>query len=114
MHFLTMGYAEGHNDPFIELMRPPLDETPAQMMARRKREQDAQRISDRIDEQIKKDRMQSKKEKEVLKVLLLGQAESGEHPTCDLYLLPDIHHKQGKSTTLKSRVSYYLVSNTCV
>ena len=79
-----MGNAAGQNDPFIELMRPPPDETPAQMMARRKREQDAERVSDRIDEQIKRDRMQSKKEREVLKVLLLGQAESGEYRICDL------------------------------
>lgn len=76
---MTMGNASGQNDPFIELMRPPPDETPAQMMARRKREQDAERVSDRIDEQIKRDRMQSKKEREVTKVLLLGQAESGEY-----------------------------------
>ncbi|KAF8741044.1 hypothetical protein AX14_005951 [Amanita brunnescens Koide BX004] len=78
---MTMGNADGQNDPFIELMRPPPDETPAQMMARRKREQDAERVSDRIDEQIKRDRMQSKKEREVLKVLLLGQAESGKSTT---------------------------------
>jgi hypothetical protein len=81
---MTMGNSAGQNDPFIELMRPPPDETPAQMMARRKREQDAERVSDRIDEQIKRDRMQSKKEREVLKVLLLGQAESGEYRICDL------------------------------
>ena len=82
---MTMGNADGQNDPFIELMRPPPDETPAQMMARRKREQDAERVSDRIDEQIKRDRMQSKKEREVLKVLLLGQAESGEYRICDMF-----------------------------
>ncbi|PFH53457.1 hypothetical protein AMATHDRAFT_137279 [Amanita thiersii Skay4041] len=71
-----MGYTPAQNDPFIELMRPPPDETPAQLMARRKRELDAQRISDKIDEQIKKERALSKKEKTVTKVLLLGQAES--------------------------------------
>ena len=73
-----MGTFSGQNDPFIELMRPPPDETPAQMMARRKRELDAQRISDRIEEQLKMDRAQVKKEREATKVLLLGQAESGE------------------------------------
>ncbi|KAK2460763.1 hypothetical protein APHAL10511_007233 [Amanita phalloides] len=76
-----MGDAAGQNDPFVELMRPPLDETPAQMMARRKRELDAQRTSDRIDEQLKRDRVQLKKEKDVTKVLLLGQAESGKSTT---------------------------------
>ena len=81
---MTMGNAAGQNDPFIELMRPPPDETAAQMMARRKREQDAERVSDRIDEQIKRDRIQSKKEREITKVLLLGQAESGEYRICVL------------------------------
>lgn len=47
------------------------------MTARQKREVDAQRISDMIDEQIKHEKAQAKKEKNVIKVLLLGQSESG-------------------------------------
>jgi guanine nucleotide-binding protein alpha-1 subunit len=66
------------NDPFSEFMLPPPDETPAQRTARLKREFDAQQVSDRIDEQIKQERALAKKERNVIKVLLLGQAESGE------------------------------------
>ncbi|KAF8221182.1 heterotrimeric G protein alpha subunit [Tricholoma matsutake] len=69
------------SDPFIEFMLPPPDETPAQKTARLKRELDAQQVSDRIDEEIKQERLLAKKEKNVIKVLLLGQAESGKSTT---------------------------------
>ncbi|KAJ6481724.1 heterotrimeric G protein alpha subunit [Mycena sanguinolenta] len=69
------------NDPFYEIMRPPADETPAQMTARLKREADAQRISDNIDEDIKRDRAQQRKSRKELRILLLGQGESGKSTT---------------------------------
>lgn len=68
-------------DPFYEFMRPPLDETPAQKTARQKREIDAQRVNDAIEEDIQRERVvAARKDKKVIKVLLLGQAESGEWP----------------------------------
>lgn len=72
-----MGFLPGPTDPFYEFMSPPLDETPAQATARRVRESNAQRVSDIIDEQIKQEKIQSKKGKKIIKVLLLGQSESG-------------------------------------
>ncbi|EAU83998.2 heterotrimeric G protein alpha subunit [Coprinopsis cinerea okayama7 len=71
-----MGFVPGPSDPFYELMQPPPDETPAQATARQKRELDAQRINDRIDEEIKQERARAKKERNVIKLLLLGQSES--------------------------------------
>ncbi|CAA7268801.1 unnamed protein product [Cyclocybe aegerita] len=76
-----MGFSPGPTDPFYELMQPPLDETPAQKTARQKRELDAQRVSDQIDEDIKQERARAKKNKSVVKVLLLGQSESGKSTT---------------------------------
>ena len=73
-----MPFLPGPTDPFYELMQPPPDETPAQKTARQKRELDAQRHSDIIDEDIKQERAMSKKERKVIKVLILGQSESGE------------------------------------
>lgn len=81
-------------DPFLEFMLPPPGETPAQKEARLKREQDAQRVSDIIDEAIRQERANGKKEKNVVKVLLLGQAESGtwlvemdcQHPLLNVLL----------------------------
>ncbi|KAF9564079.1 heterotrimeric G protein alpha subunit [Agrocybe pediades] len=76
-----MGFLPGPADPFFEFMSPPIDETPAQKTARLKRELDAQRINDAIDEEIKQDRANAKKDKKVIKVLLLGQSESGKSTT---------------------------------
>lgn len=73
-----MVFTPGPSDPFYELMQPPADETPAQETARRKRELDAQRHSDKIDEDIKQERAEAKKQRGVINVLLLGQSESGE------------------------------------
>jgi hypothetical protein len=65
---------------------PPPDETDEQRVVREAREAEEKRVSDEIDEGIRKDKAAMKKERElVVKVLLLGQSESG------------------KSTTLKSR-----------
>jgi hypothetical protein len=72
-----MAFTPNEADPFYEIMRPPLDETPAQMTARLKREADAQRISDTIDEDIKRDRALQRKARKELRILLLGQGESG-------------------------------------
>jgi hypothetical protein len=73
-----MPFIPGTADPFYEFMKPPIDETPAQKTARITRELDAQRTNDTIDEQIKQERANSKKDKRAIKVLLLGQSESGE------------------------------------
>lgn len=56
---------------------PPPHETPAQRTAREKRELDAQKISLAIDDDIKHQRISFKKDKGVVKVLLVGQAHSG-------------------------------------
>ncbi|KAK7042366.1 G-protein alpha subunit [Favolaschia claudopus] len=74
-------FVPNENDPFYEIMRPPPDETPAQMTARLKREADAQRISDNIDEDIKRDRALQRKARKELRILLLGQGESGKSTT---------------------------------
>ncbi|EPQ52636.1 G-protein alpha subunit [Gloeophyllum trabeum ATCC 11539] len=59
-------------------MRPPESETDAQRRARLEKEQESKRISDEIDEQIRQEREKLKKYKEDVKLLLLGQAESGK------------------------------------
>lgn len=64
-------------DPFTLLLAPPANETPAQRRARRQAEEDARKESLRIDEILKTDKVLLKKRKNVVKVLLLGQSESG-------------------------------------
>ncbi|KAH8829160.1 heterotrimeric G protein alpha subunit [Flagelloscypha sp. PMI_526] len=63
------------------------DETPAQRTARQTRELEAARISEKIDEDIRQHRIQLKKERDVVRVLLLGQAESGKSTTLKNFLM---------------------------
>jgi hypothetical protein len=66
------------NDPFAHFLRPPVGETPEQRAERLRREAEATRISAEIDEAINRDRAAQKKDKDLIRVLLLGQSESGE------------------------------------
>ncbi|KAI0768152.1 G-protein alpha subunit [Trametes elegans] len=68
--------AEG--DPFSALLRPPASETEHERVDRLRREADAKRISDSIDEEIKADRERMRKSRQDIRLLLLGQAESGK------------------------------------
>jgi len=74
-----MGFLPHPSDPFYDFMKPPEDETPAQKTARLTREADAQSTNNAIEDQIKEDRAKMKREKKIVKVLLLGQSESGEY-----------------------------------
>ncbi|KAH0834717.1 G-protein alpha subunit-domain-containing protein [Lanmaoa asiatica] len=74
-------------DPLDELLKPPPGETEEDRVIRLAREAEAQRISHQIDESIKAERQQQKK-KSVVRLLLLGQSESGMQ----------IHHPQTSVT----------------
>ncbi|KII91425.1 hypothetical protein PLICRDRAFT_507933 [Plicaturopsis crispa FD-325 SS-3] len=69
------------SDPLSVFMLPPANETPEEKAEREAREAEAQRISDAIDEDLKKERAALKREKKIAKVLLLGQSESGKSTT---------------------------------
>ena len=68
-------------DPFEAVLRPPPDETPAQRDARIRAEQNAKQVSDAIDEQLRAERADLKKNKPDVRILLLGQSESGKSTT---------------------------------
>jgi guanine nucleotide-binding protein alpha-1 subunit len=65
------------SDPFAAFTRPPANETSMERKAREAREAEEKRVSDRIDDELRKERMAMKKKKNVVCVLLLGQSESG-------------------------------------
>jgi guanine nucleotide-binding protein subunit alpha len=65
-------------DPLSSAIRPPDAETELERRARLQREAEAKRISDVIDEQLKVDRRIYEKSKQDVRLLLLGQAESGK------------------------------------
>jgi guanine nucleotide-binding protein subunit alpha len=68
-------------DPLTLAILPPVDETPDQREARESVELEARRRSDEIDEQLRSEKAALKKKKRPVKVLLLGQSESGKSST---------------------------------
>ena len=64
------------DDPLAAALRPPPDESPEARAIRIAREEEAARVSQAIDEAIRVERQAHKKNK-VVRVLLLGQSESG-------------------------------------
>ena len=65
------------DDPLDELLKPPPDETPEQREVRLQGEAEAKRVSLAIDATIKAERA-ARRKKRIVRLLLLGQSESGE------------------------------------
>jgi len=59
-------------DPLTLAIAPPADETPEQRYAREVAEAEARKVSDEIDEQLKREREGEKRKKKPVKLLLLG------------------------------------------
>lgn len=68
-------------DPLAVISAPPPNESSHERAAREEREAEAQRISDLIDDEIRAERAIRKKEEDIVKILLLGQSESGKSTT---------------------------------
>ncbi|TFK70330.1 guanine nucleotide-binding protein [Pluteus cervinus] len=66
------------DDPISAALKPPPTETDAERTARLLAEAEAKRISEQIDEELRLEREKLKKNKGDVKLLLLGQAESGK------------------------------------
>ncbi|KAG7090957.1 hypothetical protein E1B28_010025 [Marasmius oreades] len=69
------------DDPLTRAIAPPPNETEAEREARLAAEQLAKKRSDQIDEEINQQRLVEKREQASVKVLLLGQSESGKTTT---------------------------------
>ncbi|KII91302.1 hypothetical protein PLICRDRAFT_173177 [Plicaturopsis crispa FD-325 SS-3] len=67
-------------DPLAEALKPPPNESPEERAARLKREAEANRVSLEIDEAIRQERQKQKKRR-IVRLLLLGQSESGKSTT---------------------------------
>lgn len=66
------------SDPLAVVTAPPPNETTEEKAAREEREAEAQRISDQIDDELRTDKLALKKQEQMVKILLLGQSESGK------------------------------------
>lgn len=71
-----MPKGSSNRDPLDDVLRPPIDETEEERSIRLQAEEQAKRVSDAIDEAIRQERQAAKK-KDVVRLLLLGQSESG-------------------------------------
>ncbi|KAF9226383.1 G-alpha-domain-containing protein [Gyrodon lividus] len=69
------------DDPLTRAIAPPPNETPAERERRISAEQEAKRVSDAIDEELNRQRSAEKKGAKPIKILLLGQSESGKSTT---------------------------------
>lgn len=78
------------SDPLAVALLPPPDESPIDREVRLKAEIDAKKVSDSIDDMIRQERIDQKKSKAAVNVLLLGQSESGKSTTLKRELLHDI------------------------
>ena len=90
-------------DPLAVALEPPPDETPAERWAREQEEARARRVSEQIDDQIKAEKMAMKKRKPPIKVLLLGQSESGKSTTVKSECTPhpyQTRHSSGRTHTM--------------
>ena len=68
------------SDPFWAALQPPPNESPADRDRRLFAELEAKRVSDGIDEMLRQERKEQRMKQEI-KVLLLGQSESGKSTT---------------------------------
>lgn len=76
-----MGRSIDLDDPLTLAIAPPADETPEARALRLQLEDEARRTNDEIDEMLRQERAALRKRKKPVKVLLLGQSESGKSTT---------------------------------
>jgi hypothetical protein len=106
-------FRSSDHDPLAAAIAPPKNESSAARAARLRAEAEARRVSDEIDEQLKLDRVARRRQRPCVKVLLLGQSESGtffassylgtSHPTSSF---------RAQENRLRSRVSVHPLSPT--
>jgi hypothetical protein len=99
-------FRSSDNDPLTAAIAPPKHESTSARAARLRAEAEARRVSDEIDEQLKQDRAARRRQRPCVKVLLLGQSESGTFRASSSFIHRHMLSCLGKSTTLKSECPF--------
>lgn len=76
------------DDPLAAALAPPPGESAEERAARVRREEEAKRVNDEIDERLREERAAWKRRRSDFKLLLLGQSESGTSPVWRERVLP--------------------------
>lgn len=87
------GYPPEDIDPLSAAIAPPPDETPVQREIRERLEEEARKVSEGIDELIRAEERAAKRKKRPVKVMLLGQSESGKSATLKNFQLTYSHRE---------------------
>ncbi|KAH9977002.1 guanine nucleotide binding protein, alpha subunit [Russula compacta] len=94
-------FRSSDHDPLAIAIAPPPNESPAARADRLRAEAEARRVNDEIEELIKQDRAARRRQRPCVKVLLLGQSESGKSTT-----LKNFQMQYARETWLEERSSW--------
>ncbi|KAH9957824.1 guanine nucleotide binding protein, alpha subunit [Russula dissimulans] len=94
-------FRSSDNDPLAAAIAPPKNESPEARAVRLRAEAEARRVSDEIDELLKQERASRRRHRPYVKVLLLGQSESGKSTT-----LKNFQLQYARETWLEERSSW--------
>ncbi|KAL0955045.1 hypothetical protein HGRIS_003963 [Hohenbuehelia grisea] len=97
------------DDPISAAMKPPSSESDAERTARLHAEAEAKRVSEEIDEELRQERESMKRTKGDVKLLLLGQAESGKSTLQKQFQLMYKPHSLEQERTSWRTVIYFNV-----
>ncbi len=100
------GFAQDSEDPLTRALAPPPNESPNEREQRLRAEAEAQRKSDQIDEVLKAERATLKKRK-IMRMLLLGQSESGERFLNSYHFITFTHSDSVKASRRRLKVHIY-------
>ena len=100
----TLWNSNDPDDPLTRALQPPFDESPEERMARIRQQEEAQRVSKEIDDEIALARKAYERRKRAIKILLLGAySDASFLPNTPPTLRPQA--RRSRARALPSRVS---------
>jgi hypothetical protein len=103
-NMFSSGTSSQEFDPLTEALRPSPNETPVERQARLENEERARQVSQAIDASLKAERL-ARRKKRVVRLLLLGQSESGKSTTLRREWIDRIYIDSAYELILAFRVS---------